>query len=194
MAIIPMHRIDHVPTYILKEDSAWNRSKINKEVQELDDRYKDDPLDEPDAADDDYIEKLHEWRNAVIARAHPVDRYHGGYTRYDIEAENIKDYIDMSKSPLLFRFRRLDIEEYEQVRNLIVMNQAAAAYRRAFQMCIKSIDGIPSTADIKINMRGGMSIVNLDKLREWLGLDRILEVGQAIVGCSADLTESEKKA
>ncbi len=195
MAIPLQHKIDAIPTYILQNDDAWLSDKIDEEVTKLNKRDADDPLVFPE--DDEspgYVQRINKYRRQLILRFHPVHRFMTGHTRYDLDAENIRQYLDMSKQPTMFKFRRLNINEYFEIESTLKSGTATAlskGYTQAFQLCIKSIDKIEG---IVVGTHGGMDDGKLEKLRNVIGINGIIEVGKAIFVCSKDLTALELKS
>ncbi len=182
MPLPPQHRIDHQPIYISREDQSWEIEKVIEEQEEIEKKYADDPIDyeAPDA------------REKIIDRLHPFEHYYAGLSRYDLDANNLRDYLDKANPPVMFKFRRLTISEYEDVVSTMKNTGQNAGYRNAFQLCIKGIDN--ANLDIKFRPNGGLTAAEMEKLRDVIQLKYIYECGEAIVRASGDLTAIEKKA
>jgi hypothetical protein len=53
--------------------------------------------------------------NSEHSDAHPVARYLTGKTRFDLQAEGVRDYLRTGARPTVFVFRRLTLAEYTRI-------------------------------------------------------------------------------
>jgi hypothetical protein len=79
----PQHRADAPGRYIHGTDDAWDNERLER-----------------DKAD------------GKLTDQHPVVRYLSGRTRYDLEAEGVREYLRPGVKPVVFVLRRLSHQEY----------------------------------------------------------------------------------
>lgn len=175
----PTHRIDAPIQFVHPSDTAWDEPRVLAEQQ----RMREAELD---------------------PTRHPVARYRGGWTRYDLGAEatlfgdvvSIRDYLDDSKQPTIWTLRRLTVSEWYEVHPIWQRETRAgmppyAAYLRCATIGIRKVENGPT-----LELTGGrLSASDLDKLHR-LGqggeFDLIFDLGEAVYQASMPLREEEK--
>lgn len=169
----PQHRSDAVPIFVHPSDEAWDNDRITAELQELGDE----------------------------AKMHPVARYLGGWTRYDLDAQatvagrtvTAREYIDESKQPTLWKLRRLSFAEWYEIQPLV--EKALRAGERPFsgylKACICGLANVDNGPTLEIP-GGRLNAADVAKLYE---IDQELPyaIGEAVYQASIPLTESEGK-
>src|SRR5689334_11416959 len=94
----PQHRVDAPIMFVHPTDTAWDYPRIKAEQEKMRESGAD-PL------------------------MHPVARYHGGWTRYDLDAQATlfgevvrpRDYLDESKQPVMWKLRRLTQPQWYEI-------------------------------------------------------------------------------
>lgn len=172
----PQHRIDAIATFVHPTDTAWDRDRIETEraaMKEL----------------------------GLAEKDHPVSKYIGGWTRYDIDAAQtlmgqvvtIRDYLDDSKQPTLWKLRRLTAEEWYEIqpkyeRDVRRGDRPWAAYIHAGRIGIKSVENGPA-----LEMSGGrLTPSDVQKLDE-ISHELLYAIGEAVYAASLDLREDERR-
>lgn len=166
MALPVQFKIDSKCVYVSPHDSAWDIDRFEKE------------------------EKKSKKKKKELKEYHPLNLYFSGLTRFDIEM--VKEYLDMSKNPFIFRFRRLKMEEYETVRSRASLGDADGARRLAVMFALEGMENVP----IKIDGLGSNKIIDIDQIEELsdvIGRETLYSLGEAIIKSSGDLTDYEKK-
>jgi len=162
---LPLYRIDSPSIYVHPADDAWKSELITDERTKLEE-------DDPDA-----------W--------HPFDLYIVGQTRYSLD--EAQKYLDMSKRPTMWYFRRLTMNEYEQLKMRQGFGMEKAAYREAVLMCLNRIDNLGDVQIKKMSPSDKLADSKIDEIRNLVGMQIIWDVGQAIMKASEDLVVIEKK-
>lgn len=171
----PANRADAAPIFVHPSDPAWDNARIDAEKAKM-----DKPED------------------------HPVTRYHGGWTRYDLDAEaTLEDGTVVTPSAYLspdathIRLKRLDVLEWYEVHPLWIKSITAAerpfaAFIRACVIGLQEVDGL------KLDGHARLTEADLQKLHE-LGqaqtppIDLVYDIGEAAYQASLPLTDAEKK-
>ena len=169
MALPPQYACDIKSVFIHMNDPAWDFDRIHKE------------------------EKAEWKKNKTFI--HHVWKYMAGQTRYDITANGVHEYIDETKRPHKYLFRRLTILEMEGCRALLTGEVTDAAYREAFRLGLDDIQNLDEL-DIKEIDRPGerLPMKTLERLKVLVGEQYMYDVGAAIIRASSDLVDTEKKA
>lgn len=170
----PQHRVDAPIVFVHPSDPAWDKERVDKEMTELGDR----------------------------AQYHPVVRYLGGWTRYNIDAPGTladgsvttaREYLDESKQPTVFKLRRLTFDEWYEVEPLVEkarrsLESPFAGYIKACRFGLESIENGPA-----LEMPGRRcSHADMTKLYA-TRQDLPYDIGEAVYQASMPLTESEGK-
>ena len=159
--------------YIHRGDLAWNHAKAGKDIEEH----------EKDLETKEGIEYL--------MGLHPLRFYLEGFSRYDIGSSPAKEYLKDGEEPILWKLRRLKIEELEDCKALIEMSRPLVAFRKAFCIGIKGVEGLPGSEDLNW---GKLKNSDLEKLQEMgIPLQWMYDIGEAVVKASGDITDFEKK-
>jgi hypothetical protein len=176
----PQHRIDAPIRFIHPSDTAWDRERWDREKDEM----RKAGLDPSD---------------------HPVDRYLGGFTRYDPDAEatvngavvTVNEYIDDAKQPTVWHLKRLTILQWYDVqpmweRDVRAGQSPKKAYVHAATIGVAKVDNGPT-----LDLTGGkLTTSDLEKLREigsGIGDDLIVAIGEAVYQASMPLREDERR-
>ncbi len=129
---------------------------------------------------------------------HPFWVYMLGFTRFDLDAGGIGEYLDQSKNPETWSFRRMTIAERSRYEYLERTKTRTEANAYAFVTCVTGLDN-PGTAE-------GQELARLLGMHKRPKNEKILqavedyaasaldEVGFAAYQASADLLPHEKKA
>lgn len=166
----PSHRIDALPIVVVQEDTAWDREKIQAELEAL--------------------------GNDAIR--HPYIQYQHGVTRYDIGAtitmpdgsqRKVTDYLDLAQA-WQFHGRRLNCEEIHRLQPMLSANPGLA-YLQALKLALVKIEG-PGAPEVKRDALGSVSNETQELLFQ-LSAGLPSEVGQALLAASMPLTVAEKK-
>jgi hypothetical protein len=171
MALPPLHRVDHVPTYILSFDTAWDHDRIGEELAAIADPDQESP-----------------WASRGN---HPWIRYCSGESRCDLET--VTPWLKPGGDPVSFVFRRLTVRERAMIESR-AQTSAPAARNLALSYALISVEG----AEVKLNRGGrepphGLTDDDLQRLRELVGDDGLIELGNQAIACSRELLASEKK-
>jgi hypothetical protein len=179
----PSHDLVARMVFVPSDDTAWRTDLIDAECGEM----------SKDATD-------YSSRAAIYMHpetGHPFWRYQRGETRYDIDAADLQPYIDRSKTPETWRFRRLTLAERGHCRTLERAGSLDASREYAFGCAVTSVDGAfgpmgeALVAALAKMPRDSDAIL---KAAENYSASSVQEVGQACIWGSQDLTPLEKKA
>lgn len=176
----PQHRIDAPIIYIHDSDTAWDNDRVTAEQKQL--REKDlDP------------------------RMHPVARYQGGFTRYDLGAETsllgqsvtVADYLDESKQPTKWTLRRLTVGEWYEIhpgwrRAHQSGERPYAAFIRSAIVGITKVENGPQL-ELTHGRLTDNDLAKLHELGQSIDVDLIYDLGQAVYQASMPLTEVERR-
>jgi hypothetical protein len=173
----PQHNIDAPAVYVMPEDPAWDKDRIEAEVSEL---------DEEQAAD------------------HPYVAYLRGDTRFDLRARvmwakgegSASDYL--TGEPTRFFLQRLSVSDFAEVQDTLVRElkregESAAfngVWLRAAKYGIKSIEGDP---DLTFPAGRPPESVMRGIVDKHGGLVGITHIGLAAWKLSKPLSDAEKK-
>lgn len=196
----PEHDITKEGSYVPALDSAWDRERIDAEVAEL---RKGTPYESAGRVPSDAGDP---------AREHVYWRYARGATRYDIEAEGLAGYLDMSKDPEIWRIRRLAGSVRARCERLLRTRAERDAFALAFvtgAVGIDNADGEPAKnlarlleAKASHSAVRGRHVTDEDVLAAADALDAscgfgagdtATDVGGVVWLFSGALTEEEKK-
>lgn len=167
MALPPIHSLDRPIEYICDSDSAWDDERIEKEFSVI----RNDPKEN--------INK------------HPVRVYFSGTTRYDLDADGVREYVDFDKKPVVFRLRRLSDNAWTEIRNMHGAGKIASAQALAFEYGVVSIDNVDFTLEAPQTKHKTLTAQDLKLLRGAFGRSVCDEVGQAVINANQDLTYPE---
>lgn len=127
----PSHSLLARALYIPADDSAWDHERIDKEAAEIRREAGWEP-ERPEPHDTDVSLAAKQRRNFITDPArdqetgHPFFRYQMGFTRYDLDADHLRDYLDESKNPERWTWKRLGIEERRRFESLADLNRGRA--------------------------------------------------------------------
>lgn len=176
----PPNRVDAPIVFVHPDDPAWDKERIDAEMEALGPRQ-------------------HE---------HPIVRYIGGWTRYDLDAQTTyegkvvtaREYLDETKQPTMWTLRRLTHEEWYEVRPMVDRSyqlgelRQVQAFVRACGYGLKKVDNGPD-----LELPGGRPSRKDMALLHEMGqvqnppVDLIYAIGEAVFQASMPLTETEGK-
>lgn len=177
----PQHRIDAPICYVHPKDTAWDHERIERERVEM----KKAGLDPDD---------------------HPVARYGGGFTRYDLDAEatlfgqtvTVRAYLDEAKQPTIWRLKRLGVHDWYDVEPLWQKGR-----REGEEIPTRASVYAASIGVIKVEngpvlelTSGRLTTNDLERIREIgsaIGSDLIVSIGVAVYQGSMPLREDERR-
>lgn len=168
----PAHRADAPIMFVHGDDPAWDRDRVHKEQEAL----------------------------GELAKSHPVARYMGGWTRYDLDARGTladgtitapRDYIDDSKQPTLWKLRRLSWDQWYEIHPMVEKawrnnERPYAAYLKACHYGVERVENGP-TLELTA---GRLSATDISTLHEWgqsNSIDLIFSLGEAVYQASMPL-------
>lgn len=170
----PTHRADAPIVFVHPSDPAWDKDRIDRELKALRDDGK------PESQ-------------------HPVLRYQGGFTRYDVDA--IADYLGPDATK--FYFKRIGLFDWQQIETLRDMDVAKSAkprtaYWRALAVSLVKVENGPPL----VGESGAFLMEDFDRIAALNFYDeekhRIVDVfydcGEAAYQASMPLSKAEKKA
>lgn len=174
----PQHRADAKIVYVHPADESWDEERILREQEEMRER-EEKPGD------------------------HPVARYLGGWTRYDLDAVatlngetvSARQYLDPSKPATEWHLRRLRVDERYEIDSLLEQDIRAGsmkprkAYLRACVLGLKKVENGPELEGAGRRLTAN----DLEKLQD-LHPDLPLDIGEAVYTASLPLRDDEKKA
>jgi len=174
----PQHRADAKIVYVHPADESWDDERIRDEQDEMKKRG----------------EKTTD---------HPVARYLGGWTRYDLDAPATLDgkvvtpreYLDPSKPATEWHLKRLRTEDKYEVDSLIEQDIRAGALRPRkgyLRACVLGISKVEHGPDLE----GAGRRLSLDDVAvlEDMHPGLPLDIGEAVYTASMPLRDDEKKA
>lgn len=195
----PEHDITGESLYVPDDDSAWDHDRIAAEVADL---RKGTPF-EQQPFEPSSFHLLGVGKTAHDpAIGHPFVRYQKGRSRFDLDAEGIRDYLDESKSPEKWRLRRLKWSARAVVFRLLGeggdwMPLAWLQGTHGLENGHEDLARLLAARETKQAIKGKKRIVDNEELVEeavrLLGYDAIESVASAVVRLSQDLSEEEKK-
>lgn len=172
----PQHRIDAPIVWIHRDDSAWDADRIEADLEKM----RAENLDPAD---------------------HPVLRYHGGWTRYDIDARatlfgetvSARDYLDESKAPTRWHLRRLTSAEWYDVaplweRAARTGERPIAAYYKCATIGVRKVEAGPA-----LELTGGVMTPRDREAVHAIGTSFMFELGSAVYAASMELREDERR-
>lgn len=170
----PQHRADTPGIFIPKTDSSFDRDRYDRELAKM---------------------KL----EGLDINLHPIERYYGGKTRYDLDAVDelfgqpvcARNYFDGSKDPERWTLRRLDWAQWNSCYALIHDKQFIAGQLLACRVGVAGVENSP----LKLSgaASGMLSHEDMQGLHE-ADSGLITSLGWAVWQYSRELSESEKKA
>lgn len=177
MALPTIHNPTTPIIFIARDDTAWDRDRINYELEVIEGEREPDQ-DRPVAWD--------------AVEDHPMVRYQLGETRYDLTT--VEQYLDQAEGPVRFHFRRLTRNQRNNLLALQQGGQLYAAYEAAFRLGVETIDGVPNL-ELQARFKKSKTLGEKDmgRIEQLLGRDIFHEVGEAVLRASQDLTRAEKK-
>lgn len=174
----PQHRIDAPILFVHATDTAWDEERIQREQQAM--RSADPPQE---------------------ASSHPVARYLGGFTRYDLDAAatvlgqvvTVRDYLDDAKQPTIWKLRRLSADEWYDVHPLFERDvrrgeKPWACYIRCGKLGVSKVENGPALELIA----GRMTTADVAKI-DAIGRSMLYDIGEAVYQASMDLREDERR-
>lgn len=169
MALAPQYRVEDPIEYISRHDSAFDLDRFDNELEDMREKGED-------------------------SNNHPVLRYFTGKTRFSLKVDNIKEYFDEAKEPVVFEIKRLNRRQHSEIKNMIDNNKETSAQELAFQFGVKDISEKSLKLEGPQTKNKFLTDADLDRIENAFGRDIFYEVGQAVLIASSDLTAEEKKA
>lgn len=174
----PQHRVDAPIVYVHPSDEAWDHARVAKEQAAM---AAADPPQDP--------------------LQHPFARYHGGWTRYDLDAQatvlgavvTVRDYLDESKQPTMWTLRRLGWEDWYAIQPAV--EKAVRAGERPMLPYLKAcIAGVAKVENGPTLTRPGgrLSSDDVSKIYD-VSQELPYDLGGAVYQASLPLTEPEGK-
>lgn len=176
----PNHRIDAPIIFVHDSDSAWDNERVVAEQK----RLREAGLD---------------------PKMHPVARYQGGFTRYDLSADTVlfgasvtvADYLDDSKQPTKWTLRRLEVGQWYEIhpswqrahRN---GEKPFAAFIRSAIVGVVKVENGP-TLELANGRLTDNDLIRLHDLGQAIDVDVIYDLGQAVYQASMPLVEAERR-
>lgn len=171
LTLPPKHRIDAEALYVSAVDTAWDRPRIEAELDELGDQWD----------------------------THPVVRYFAGKTRYDVDAEGVRSYLN--PGAWIWVLRRLSTRDYARLCDMRGRGQHTERFDEAAKLCVLEVR---DAGGYKVRHAGGelSEACAWDLLRMFsnqVGVTRevipnlLYELGVASWRYSQGLQDSEKK-
>lgn len=176
----PQHRIDATGAFIYRFDPAWDLDRVEREkavMLELD-------LDTDE---------------------HPFEVYHGGKTRFDLEAPlplpckgedgqksektvRILDYFKAGEKPTTFVLRRLSRQQFDEFSLAVHAGRYTEGFTFAVQMGVRSINNLDDEDFGPVQRT--LTKKQLDRLHD-VDHELIPAVGKAVMQFSRRLSEGE---
>lgn len=176
----PQHRVDAPIVYIHPSDSAWQTDRVAAEQAAMKARG-----EEP--------------------KMHPVARYQGGWTRYDLDAQftlegkvvTARDYLDEAQQPTMWRLHRLNVAQWYEIHPLWEKaasngEQPYAAFVRAAMIGVEKVENGP-TLELPGGRLSPTDMQTLHEIGQASGVDLVFDLGKAVYTASMPLSESEGK-
>lgn len=169
----PSHRLDHVPIFISQTDSAWDRDRIEAELKDLGKEARFD---------------------------HPVIRYYEGKTRYDLRADNLREYL-VDDSYWVFELARLSTAHMAELFDLRSVGKSTQHLDAAAKL---GVSEVRNAGDFQLTFSGARLSEETasELLRAYpaqIGVtgdivpSLLYELGDAVWKLSARLDDAEKK-
>lgn len=175
MALQPNHRLTHVPTYIFPDDSAWNREKIDHELDVLSGAV--EPVDG----------EVYPWTDR---EGHPAVRFRSGVSRFDIAT--IKDYLLPGESPTYVVLRRATLGQWQTLQSMLereTHTDGALVVGRASTLIEAIRFSFDSCDDLGIKAaRAGLTDTQINDLREAIGDENFSLLGYACLAVNRALS------
>lgn len=156
----PQYRSDAPIIYVHERDDAWDEARVQAEQAEM-------------------------RKNDQDPKQHPVARYLGGFTRYDLDP--VREYLDESKRPTFWHLRRLELHEWYEVQP--EWEHKARAEKRPMQVYLRccALGLVKVENGPTLELPGGRpSIDDLKRLFAW-GHDMPHDIGKAVYQASMPL-------
>lgn len=171
--LAPTHDLCARMRYIPESDTAWDRKRIDEEMKKLGKPGEDSET------------------------GHPFQRYHAGTTRFDLEADGIRDYlVPDAPPPEMWLFKRLPWAVREQIAHLTLQGRHLAARRVSFLAGVVGLENPANEAGEKLDQLLRAEERDDDAIiaaAEAYAAEVIGEVGGAAMLASKDLSPEEKK-
>lgn len=195
----PSHSCTGPHIFIPLDDSAWDLDRIEREIAEIEAEHKYEPPK-------DALERMQKSPAFRGPHAHVVRRYWSGVTRFDIEAEGIRSYLDFNKRPEQWVLRPLGMRERHTATSMQNSGEWDAANIFGFLSGVGGLQGAADTAAVELDKllraraddaptpkgtRPSDDVVL--KAVEKIAYDIPHEVGAAVIRLSRDVSEEEKK-
>ena len=159
----PRHKItnDAKMEYIFELDTAWDRQKCVDEWVSFHASVEDE-----------------KWKTMP-----PWVEYMYGHTRFDLSL--LSDYIDQTKSPVIFEIRRLSLDEIASLQSVMDRKGEDPAYLEACRIGIKHVENVKG---LKVNSAiNRMTPEDLEKIKSLVGYDGLIELGMVIAKANEPL-------
>jgi hypothetical protein len=172
----PQHRADATIIFVPRSDDAWDTPRIEAETAAMKARGED-------------------------PKRHPVARYHGGWTRYDLDAQGtvdgravtVREYLIESRRPTMFYLRRLDMQAWYEVEPQwesarLRGERPMACYLRCCALGLMKVENGP-TLEMP---HARPNLADMEKLYD-IHQDLPYDIGNAVYSASLPLSEEEGK-
>jgi hypothetical protein len=171
--------------FVPEGDGAWDHERIAEECQAIRREAGWDPKSQtPDPA-------------THPETGHIFHRYQNGLTRFDLDADGIRDYLYFDAKPEIWRLRRLTIPEQADVTAQIRGGKPDQGYWLAFVTGCTNLENPSNEAGRKLATELAADKRNPEAIRaavEDYAREAPAEVGVAVMLASQDLQPHEKKA
>ena len=166
----PTHRADAPIVYVHPSDPAWNKERIDRELRE----YRE--AEKPEST-------------------HPVLRYRGGFTRYDVAA--VADYL--APDATRFYLKRIGAYDWQEIESLRESSPSPRkAFLRALALSLTRIENGPTL----VGEAGAIQVEDLERIaalsffdeEEQRSVDVLYDLARAAYTASMPLSKAEKKA
>lgn len=193
----PSHGFAGPHVFVPLDDSAWDHERIETEIADIEKRH--------GFASNDVAERFRDSPAYRGNEAHVVRRYWSGATRFDLEAEGVRDYLDLNKRPEQWIIRPLTLRELAAAQVMTSAGSWDAAATSAFLSACIGLEGVTGGREQQLaallRARGegyahGGTRPTDDAVLEAtqaIAYEIPSEVGNAILRLSQDLSDDEKK-
>jgi hypothetical protein len=168
MGLAIRHRIDASIIYISRNDSVWDKARIDAELDACGSEGS------PWASSED----------------HPWTRYLAGKSRFDIAT--VREYMRPDEQPIEFKLRRMGLRDWVEIEELIGRGRLAPARAKAIALSLESVTGLDWKPGRK---RHDEPIADelLDALRGMITDAEFIALGYACINANMSLTDEEKR-
>lgn len=199
----PQHDLTGPAIFVPPGDTAWDKEKIEAEIVQL---RIDAGIEPAKARALNVVEHDRIRYNPAVVwaddsdpgREHVWVRYMLGETRYDLEAEGIRNYLDETKEPETWHLKPMSSRERAVVNRQEAAGREVEACHMAALVCLTGADNAGEVGALLENREGnvgGKPVTDqriMDALDN-LSIDLAHMIGTAARYLSRDLSPQEKK-